>query len=282
LLAMVVFAPDGLASFFKTPRSTRLESGPQAAPDTTRHASPVTPESPVLDVTDLSKRYGGIQALDRVDLTINAGDIVGLIGPNGAGKTTLANIITGIARTDSGSIRAAEFDLTTATPTTIARRGIARTFQTPQLPDGLTVREAVATAAANIGPTDGIRARTAGALATCHLADIAETRCGTLAHGLRRRVEIARALAGAPHILVLDEPAAGLAPAEQTDVAEILRALAGDGLAVLVIDHNLEFLRPLATRLACLDAGRLIADGPLEEVLADERVQAAYFGLVQP
>ena len=174
---------------------------------------------------------------------------------------------------------------TTATPTAIARRGIARTFQTPQLPDGLTVHEAVATAAANIGNTankaSSISARATTAIATCGLTRIADARCGTLPHGLRRRVEIARALAGAPHILVLDEPAAGLAPPEQAEIAEILRTLAASGLAVLVIDHNIEFLRPLATRLACLDAGRLIADGPLDEVLADDTVQNAYFGLVQ-
>jgi branched-chain amino acid transport system permease protein len=281
LLAMVVFAPDGLASFFKQRPSARMPTGPQLAPDTARHAAPVAPGSPVLDVKNLCKRYGGIQALDGVDLTLNGGEIVGLIGPNGAGKTTLANIITGISRADSGAISSADFDLTAATPTAIARRGIARTFQTPQLPDALTVHEAVATAAANTGPAANISARAAAAIATCHLTGIADARCGTLAHGLRRRVEIARALAGEPHILVLDEPAAGLAPAEQTAVAEILRAHVDTGLAVLVIDHNLEFLRPLATRLACLDAGRLIADGPLEDVLADERVQAAYFGLVQ-
>ena len=284
LLAMVVFAPDGLASFFKQRRIPASPPG-HAATGIEDNATSVNTGVRVLEISNLSKRYGGIQALDRVDLSINAGEIVGLIGPNGAGKTTLANIITGIARADSGSIGSAGFDLTTATPTAIARRGIARTFQTPQLPDGLTVHEAVATAAANIGNTankaSSISARATTAIATCGLTRIADARCGTLPHGLRRRVEIARALAGAPHILVLDEPAAGLAPPEQAEIAEILRTLAASGLAVLVIDHNIEFLRPLATRLACLDAGRLIADGPLDEVLADDTVQNAYFGLVQ-
>lgn len=286
LLAMVVFAPDGLASFFKPAQApTRAPTEPGTTepdttkPDTTEAVSPVVDGSRVLEVAELSKRYGGIQALDRVGLTIDAGEIVGLIGPNGAGKTTLANIITGIARADSGSIKSGDLDLISATPTAITRRGIARTFQTPQLPDGLTVYEAVTTAAANTGSTTNISAR--AAIATCRLTGIADARCGTLPHGLRRRVEIARALAGHPHLLVLDEPAAGLAPAEQAEIADILRVLAGTGLAVLVIDHNLEFLRPLATRLACLDAGRLIADGPLEDVLSDVAVQNAYFGLVQ-
>jgi branched-chain amino acid transport system permease protein len=281
LLAMVVFAPDGLASFFKHRRIPASPPG-HAATGIEENATSVKPGVRVLEVSNLSKRYGGIQALDRVDLSINAGEIVGLIGPNGAGKTTLANIITGIARADSGSIGSAGFDLTTATPTAIARLGIARTFQTPQLPDGLTVHEAVAIAAANIGNTaTSICARATTAIATCGLTRIAEACCGTLPHGLRRRVEIARALAGEPHILVLDEPAAGLAPAEQTEIADILRTLAASGLTVLVIDHNIEVLRPLATRLACLDAGRLIADGTLEDVLANDDVRNAYFGLVQ-
>ncbi len=275
LLAMVVFAPDGLASFIK---STRVLPAAPVEPGTAEHATPVTGGPPVLEISNLSKRYGGIQALDDVSLTIEPGDIVGMIGPNGAGKTTLANIITGIDRADSGAVRSANFDLTAAAPTAIARRGLARTFQTPQLPGGLTVREAVTIAAANIGNANN----SAAALTTCGLTDFADTRCGTLAHGLRRRVEIARALAGAPDILVLDEPAAGLAPDEQTEVVAILRSLAATGLAILVIDHNIDFLRPLATRLACLDAGRLIADGPLDDVLADDAVRAAYFGLVEP
>ncbi|MEP4886739.1 MAG: ATP-binding cassette domain-containing protein [Alphaproteobacteria bacterium] len=278
LLAMVVFAPDGLASFIKSrpvPVPAPLES------TTTVPASPNADGLPVLEVANLSKRYGGIQALDDVGLTISAGEIVGLIGPNGAGKTTLANIITGIARADAGSITSAAFCLTTATPTSIARQGVARTFQTPQLPDGLTVRETVATAAANIGDPNNNSARATAAIATCGLTDVADARCGTLAHGLRRRVEIARALAGAPTVLVRDEPAAGLAPTEQTEIADILRTLAAGGIAVLVIDHNIEFLRPLATRLACLDAGHLIADGAFEDVLADTAVRNAYFGLVQ-
>ncbi|MBT3932076.1 MAG: ATP-binding cassette domain-containing protein, partial [Rhodospirillaceae bacterium] len=248
LLAMVVFAPDGLASFFKFSGSTHTPISTPAQPGSTEYAPPVASGRPVLEASNMSRRYGGVQALDGVDLALGAGEIVGLIGPNGAGKTTLANIITGIARADSGSIGSAGFDLTTATPTAIARRGIARTFQTPQLPDGLTVHEAVATAAANIGNTankaSSISARATTAIATCGLTRIADARCGTLPHGLRRRVEIARALAGAPHILVLDEPAAGLAPPEQAEIAEILRTLAASGLAVLVIDHNIEFLRP--------------------------------------
>jgi branched-chain amino acid transport system permease protein len=282
LLAMVVFAPDGLASFFKPSRSTRARLATQTLPDTNRHTSSVASGLPVLEISNLSKRYGGIQALDDVGLVLGVGEIVGMIGPNGAGKTTLANIITGIARADTGNIQSAGLDLARAAPTAIARHGIARTFQTPQLPDGLTVREAVETAATNIGEAVSAHARAAAAIATCDLAGIANTLCNTLPHGLRRRVEIARALAGGPHLLVLDEPAAGLAEQEQAEIAEILRTLAGAGLAILVIDHNLEFLRPLATRLACLDAGRLIADGPHDDVLANDAVQAAYFGLVTP
>tara|TARA_R110002110_G_scaffold376568_2_gene586712 strand:+ start:221345 stop:223105 length:1761 start_codon:yes stop_codon:yes gene_type:complete len=287
LLAMVVFAPDGLASFFKQLPSARAPEATRRQPAAIPRTSSAASELSILNITNLSKRYGGIQALDTVDLALGAGEIVGLIGPNGAGKTTLANIVTGIARADTGNIRSAGLDLARATPTAIARHGIARTFQTPQLPDGLTVREAVETAATNAGDTarDSLHAAAgaaARALATCDLSDIADTQCGTLPHGLRRRVEIARALAGGPRFLVLDEPAAGLAEPEQAEIVAILQTVADSGLAILVIDHNLEFLQPLATRLACLDAGRLIADGPRDEVLADDAVRTAYFGLVKP
>ena len=275
LLTMVVFAPDGLASFIRAQVSANRtvpagDSGGEAVPVADAEGTPA------LTVEDVSKRYGGIQALDRVRLVIGPGEIVGLIGPNGAGKTTLANIVTGLDRPASGALRAGNFDLAAAGPTAIARHGVARTFKTPQLPDALTVHTALATAAANIGAN---RASDA-IIAACTLTDSADKPCGALAHGVRRRVEIARALAGAPRLLVLDEPAAGLAPSEQAEVAAILREAAGAGLAILVIDHNLEFLRPLATRLTCLDAGRMIADGPIDDVLADAAVRDAYFGLV--
>ena len=277
LIAMVVFAPDGLASFI----TARTPAKPACL-----HAIPAKPDAPAdrssapLAIDGVSISYGGIQALEGVGLKIGPGEIVGLIGPNGAGKTTLANIITGLDRPDAGFLRAGELNLGTATPTAITRHGVARTFQTPQLPDALTVRAAVATAAANIVANPDAHSYTDTVMTACHLAENADTPCGTLPHGVRRRVEIARALAGRPFFLVLDEPAAGLAPTEQNEVAAILRAQTAAGLAILVIDHNLDFLRPLARRLACLNGGHLIADGPTNEVLADTKVQSAYFGLV--
>ncbi|HCP00334.1 MAG TPA: ABC transporter ATP-binding protein, partial [Rhodospirillaceae bacterium] len=274
LLAMVIFVPDGLASFLKDSSwagQIRTRARPAEPTDVLDAAKPT------LNITNVSKRYGGIQALDRVGMSIETGEIVGLIGPNGAGKTTLANIITGIDRADSGSSKSAHIDLAAATPTAIARNGIARTFQTPQLPNELTVRTAIEVAAAN----NGGHCLTDTVITSCQLINILDAPCGTLPHGVRRRVEIARALAGQPHLLILDEPAAGLAPDEQTVVAEILRAHAAKGLAILVIDHNIDFLQPLATRLACLDSGRLIADGSVADVLADDAVLTAYFGILR-
>jgi ABC-type branched-chain amino acid transport systems, ATPase component len=195
------------------------------------------------------------------------------------GKATLANLVTGIERGDAGHLERASGNLSVLFATAIARSGIARTFQTSQLPDELTVRQVVSTAAVNLGSTAPADKVVNGALALCKLSDDADTHCGTLPHGVRRRVEIARAIAGDPGVLVLDEPAAGLADEEQRQVADICRALAHTGTAILLIDHNLEFLRPSVTRLACMDAGRIIMEGPFDTVLADPAVRAAYFGM---
>ena len=278
LLAMVVFVPDGLASFIKrVPTGYRPRNSSLVKPAPVPNPASDAP-APALAVQAVSKRYGGIQALDNVGLSINPGEIVGLIGANGAGKTTLANIVSGLDRPDHGTLFSRGLDLARTPPTAIARHGVARTFQTPQLPDMLSVRDAVETAAASAT----VRPDAEAILADCGLSENTDAGCGTLPHGVRRRVEIARALAGAPYLLVLDEPAAGLAPEEQLEIAAILRARAARGLAVLIIDHNLYFLRPLATRLACLDSGCLIANGPVEAVLADQAVRDAYFGLVTP
>ncbi|MBO6783806.1 MAG: ATP-binding cassette domain-containing protein [Alphaproteobacteria bacterium] len=272
LLVMVVFAPNGLAAFVS-------RSPSRTAPNSlaTAHPADLVRGDVRLVATALSKTYGGIRALDGVSLDLQPGEIVGIIGPNGAGKTTLANVLTGTARAESGTVLVAGIDVTKRNPHEIARLGIARTFQTPQLPSGLSVEDIVETArrhAAVPQPPE-----TNALLSFCGLASIVPIAADTLPHGTRRMVEICRAVAARPGILILDEPAAGLTPKEQLDLGTLCRSLATAGMGILLIDHNIDFLRPITDRLVCMDAGRIVADGPPGETLEDPRVREAYFGL---
>lgn len=274
LLASVVFAPNGIVSLLAADTERRTPARRPAGPGPV----PFPPARPThLSAENLSKRYGGVQALEAVTLHLESGDIAGVIGPNGAGKTTLANVLTGQAIPDTGRIQLGDDDITAQAAHEIARKGLARTFQTPQLPEGLRVRDVVETAQSYTRTGTGLSVE--AALAPFGLLEHAETPCGALPHGVRRRVEICRAVATGPQILVLDEPAAGLTPDEQAEISDICTRLAGEGLAILLIDHNVEFLRPLATRLICMEAGRVIADATPAETLADPRVRDAYFGM---
>ncbi len=273
LLAMVVFAPNGIAALLR--RDHRNGTS-------VRHFTDIDADTfagPAVDLTveNLSKRYGGVQALDDVSLHVGPGEILGIIGPNGAGKTTLANALTGTIDVDAGSIYLSGRDLTGAAAHDIARSGIARTFQTPQVPADLTIVQIVETAISTMGADDGPDRETA--LVFCGLVDHADTEAGKLPHGIRRRVEICRAISIQPGVLVLDEPAAGLTPQEQAEIATLCTSLSAAGMTIIVIDHNVGFLQPMVSRLVCLDAGRVIADGPPDRTLADPRVRDAYFGL---
>jgi len=163
-------------------------------------------------------------------------------------------------------------------PHDIARAGLTRTFQAPQLPSALEVREIIATARTHAG-AQANAPTVEDALAFCGLADMASVPAGTLPHGLRRRVEICRAIVSRPSVLVLDEPAAGLTPEEQAEIGTLCRALSDAGMAILLIDHNVGFLRPIADRLVCMAEGRILADGSPDTVLTDPAVRAAYFGM---
>jgi ABC-type branched-subunit amino acid transport system ATPase component len=260
---------------------------PDAAPLPVRTAAAAT--GALLEARDVSIAFGGLRALDGVSLAIEPGEILGLIGPNGSGKTTLINCITRIYRPDSGTIVFAGEDITRRAPYEAARRGIARTFQNINLVDDMTALDNVAVARAGITGVgvgralagDGLglaRGQAMALLERLDVAGIAMRPCGGLAYGLKRRVEIARALALEPRLLLLDEPAAGLNGSEQADLAQRLRALAADGLTLLVVEHNMPFLMPLATRMVCLDYGRVIAAGTPAEIRASPQVIAAYLG----
>jgi len=290
LLAAIVLAPEGIAGLLasRAPRRRPLAAVPPAA----RAASGWG--DTLLEARGLARRFGGITALDGVDLTLAPGEILGIIGPNGSGKTTLANLITGFAMADRGTLRLAGRSLDGMDAAAIARAGIARSFQTPALPPDLAALDAVAVARASIGGRIGVPVALAGgdagdgkqrieaeALALLDrlgAASAAATRCGALAPGLARRVEIARALALDPRLLILDEPAAGLDDGERRDLAALLSALAREGLALMVIEHDMEFLLPIADRVIALDQGRLIAQGVPAEIRRHPAVIAAYFG----
>jgi len=291
LLAMIIVAPWGLVGGLERLRGRLF---PEAAP---RPPQPVplvsrgrgTAGGPLLEVRDVAIAFGGVRAVDGVSLALERGEIFGLIGPNGSGKTTLVNCVTRIYTPQSGAIVFAGEDLTRLAPYEVARRGIARTFQGVNLVDDLTALDNVAVARAGAERSgvrralgdDGLERARGHAMSLLERLDVAQVAmqpCGGLAYGLKRRVEIARALALEPELLLLDEPAAGLNAAEQADLAARLRTFARDGLTLLVIEHNMPFLMPLAGRMACLDYGRLIASGTPAEIRAHPRVIEAYLG----
>ena len=229
----------------------------------------------LLEVSALTKRFGGVVAVNAVDLAISEGQVFGLIGPNGAGKTTLINLISGHFRADGGAIRFADADVTGQRPDQLARRGIARTFQSIRLFKGLTVTENALLGAFVRGSSPAL-AR--AALERLGLAERADALAGELAYGDQRRLEIARALASQPRLLILDEPAAGMNPTESAALRDLLRALAAEGLTIILIEHDVRLVMGASERVAVLNFGRKIAEGTPAEIQADATVREAYLG----
>lgn len=232
----------------------------------------------LLDVSDITVTFGGRRALDGAGLRAEAGEVTGLIGPNGAGKSTLFDVICGLRRPARGRVRLAGRDITRLDPARRARRGMARTFQRLELFGRLTVRDNLLVAA-ELGP----RRRQAGKvvdeiIARLDLGDRAGDPADALPTGLARLVEVGRALAVRPTLLLLDEPAAGQDSTETRRFAELLRAVAADGTAVVLVEHDMGLVMSVCDQVQVLDLGRVIAGGPPDVIRRDEKVLAAYLG----
>ncbi|WP_425827662.1 ABC transporter ATP-binding protein [Streptomyces fractus] len=235
----------------------------------------------VLEAEDIGVRFGGVRALDGVGLRLAPGEVCGLIGPNGAGKTTFFDVVSGIRRPDAGRVLLDGADVTRRSPVWRARHGMRRTFQRQQLFGQLTVADNLLVAQEwRRGGADP--ARSQGLLRDCGLDDLADTYAGTLPVGRARMLELARAAADRPRVLLLDEPASGMTAQERELLAATVRRLAGDGCAVLLVEHNVAFVMELCSRVVVLDLGSVLAEGTAEVIRADTRVREAYLGTQPP
>jgi branched-chain amino acid transport system ATP-binding protein len=232
--------------------------------------------APMLDISGITVRFGGHVALDDVRLTAAPGEVTGLIGPNGAGKTTLFNVITGLQAPQRGRVRLDGDDVTGLAPYRRARRGLARTFQRLELFGLLTVRENVELAASVRGRRPGRSADEA--LGLVGLTAMGEVRADELPTGKARLVELARALATGPRVLLLDEPASGQDDAETEAFRDVLLTVAAEGIAVVLVEHDVHLVMRTCARVHVLDFGRVLAAGTAAEVQADQAVLDAYLG----
>jgi branched-chain amino acid transport system ATP-binding protein len=249
--------------------------------------------SPLFLAQGITKRFSGIVALDHVDLSVEAGELVSLIGPNGAGKTTLFNCLSGVIRPDGGRVEFDGRDVTHLPQAARARLGLARTFQRIELFIGMTVREHLLVAArahhrrgglwrdliGRSGPNAAERELCDATLALVGLDEVADRPAESLSLGKGRLVELARALMCEPKLLFLDEPSSGLDQHETDDMGTVLQTVVAErGTAILLVEHDVPMVERLAARTYVIDLGRVIAEGATDEVLARPEVRAAYLG----
>ena len=249
----------------------------------------------LLAVEHLAIAFGGLAALSDVSVDVGEGEIVALIGPNGAGKTTVFNVVTGLYRPDSGRVTFAGAELTRLTPHRIARFGVGRTFQNTEVFRALgaldnvlvgehqRLRGGVLAAACWLGRVRreeaAARAQARTLLARVGLGDVADVPAGDLPLGSQKRLELARALAGGPRLLLLDEPAGGLNPTETRTLMDLVRGLRDElRLTILVVEHDMDFVMGISDRVVVLHYGRKIAEGPPRAVADDPAVVEAYLG----
>jgi branched-chain amino acid transport system ATP-binding protein len=253
----------------------------------------VTSQDPLLEVEQVTVRFGGLVALRDVDLTVRPGRVVGVIGPNGAGKTTLFNVVCGFVRPDTGRLRWRGRQLRNHQAHRLAELGIARTLQGLGLFPGLTVRENVMTGATRHARSGAVSAllgvqrsdrderalerRAVAALAEFDVIEHADRLPGELPYGIQKRVALARALVADPALLMLDEPASGLSSAEMDDLAEHIRGLR-DRMTVMLVEHHMDLVMSVCDEIVVLNFGQVIATGTPDEIRADPLVAEAYLG----
>jgi ABC-type branched-subunit amino acid transport system ATPase component len=242
---------------------------------------------PLLELEGVKVWFGGVRAVDGVDMRLEEGRLYGIIGPNGSGKTTLVNAISRLTHVTEGRVSFRGEDVTNAPPHVVARAGMARTFQSIRLLERLTVRENVLLGTDRLGD-HGSGGRRAALAAAGEAADAAIERLGlqavvreypgSLPYGTQRRVEIARAVASGAKLLLLDEPIAGMTRAERDDIAEVLRTLRADGLTQVLIEHDLRMVLRTCDFVYVLNLGTNLAEGLPEETVSRPEVQEAYLG----
>ena len=248
----------------------------------------------LLDVRGLGIAFGGIKAVDDVSFTVQPGEIYAIIGPNGAGKTTLFNLVSGIYRASSGTASLMGETITGLPPEQLARRGMSRTFQNLQifmrmsvvdnvmvgrhLVENRSVLSHLLRLPATARQERESRAKALEHLARVGLADEADTLAGNLSYGAMKRLEIARALATGPRLLLLDEPAAGCNAVETAEIDHLLAEIAREGIAILLIEHDMKLVMAISNRVLVLESGRVLLEGTPHEVAHDPRVIRAYLG----
>lgn len=248
----------------------------------------------MLSVAGLSRHFGGLKVLEGVSLEVACQGITGLIGPNGAGKTTLFNIVTGLLKPNSGSVFFEGREITGMAAHKLASLGLARTFQNIRVFGEMTVLDNVVTAmhgaidygigtlflraSYRVSAERLAREQAFALLEKTHLVERAADYAASLAYGAQRRLELARALATGPRLLLLDEPVAGMNSKETAELMQLIRKLSAEGIAILIIEHDMHFIMNLCDRVAVLNFGRLIAHGTAAEIRSNPDVIAAYLG----
>ena len=237
-----------------------------------------TPKEKILVLDKVSKQFGGIQAVEDFSMSMDKGELRCLIGPNGAGKTTVFKMVMGVYPASSGRIVFQGEDITSISASKRARKGMSIKMQVPGVYEELTLRENMRIAAENYVPKKQLAEEIDRLIELVHIQDLGNPQVKNMSHGQQQWLEIAMALASNPALLLLDEPAAGLGPEETEFTAELVTSLNKQGLSILFIEHDMNFVRKIADQLTVLYYGKKFAEGAIEDIVNDERVIQIYLG----